>query len=704
MNMDQEDDLDITAELPQLAWPEADAEDAALNLDSDTAYLRQAHAAQAGAISSIGNASEARQAKAPDDDARRESWRAMDELVSVRDKIVDLEASLLDAEVKLAKLDKQYQELQTRHTELQTHDAELARDRDRIDAERALLVESRQQLTTLFERHRADAEKHALAMQTQLTQQHQKTAALQTQLADEQQRAQAEYARYEASIKERSAELSKGQTEIQSLTNALQNNKLARKQQEGAAAALARTLSREMLEKQALQATLEMRDLRIGALEQTQLELDAQLSTSKDRHQAALTQIEQLQATLTDQTRQITELQAALTASEQRSTHISEQLETERGRVRSGEQDQERLTRLAAAEHASYESARQELASRVTEVKTLQEQLAQSRTELDALQAQLTERDTTLRSRDELLAAKQQTLQLATDNQAAATIRESALTESLAVLQENLRQTQTALQERAQALQTAKDQLAAERAAAQQAQEQSAALQKLLQQTQDQQQERDRFIIEQASELERTLQRAEQLGAQLAHEQAAHEAQRARVLVLEGEHAPLRTELAQQTRLLTQAQQELDTKQQEHGASAEQVKALQEELHQHVEALTAIRRDIHQVAQQSRYRESELLVRTLIRADDESVVHLLNKPVMVIGRANDAEICIRADSISRRHACLRVGRDVVIVEDLGSTNGCYVNGKRIKRQLLKDGDKLEIGAVQFRFATRATQS
>ena len=128
------------------------------------------------------------------------------------------------------------------------------------------------------------------------------------------------------------------------------------------------------------------------------------------------------------------------------------------------------------------------------------------------------------------------------------------------------------------------------------------------------------------------------------------------------------------------------------------------ELRQHVEALNAIRHDIHQVAQQSRYRESEVLVRTLVRIDDESVVHLLNKPVMVIGRASDAEICIRADSISRRHACLRIGRDVIIVEDLGSTNGCYINGKRIKRQLLKDGDKLEIGAVQFRFAARATQN
>jgi pSer/pThr/pTyr-binding forkhead associated (FHA) protein len=103
-----------------------------------------------------------------------------------------------------------------------------------------------------------------------------------------------------------------------------------------------------------------------------------------------------------------------------------------------------------------------------------------------------------------------------------------------------------------------------------------------------------------------------------------------------------------------------------------------------------------------RYQASEFQ-RTLVRMDDESVVHLLNKPVMVIGRANDAETH-PFHAISRRHACLRVGRDVVIVEDLGSTNGCYVNGKRIKRQLLKDGDRLEVGDMKFRFATRVSQA
>jgi pSer/pThr/pTyr-binding forkhead associated (FHA) protein len=40
---------------------------------------------------------------------------------------------------------------------------------------------------------------------------------------------------------------------------------------------------------------------------------------------------------------------------------------------------------------------------------------------------------------------------------------------------------------------------------------------------------------------------------------------------------------------------------------------------------------------------------------------------------------------------------------MDSTNGCYVNGRRVTRQLLKDGDTLQLGAVPLRFGCRATQ-
>ena len=68
-------------------------------------------------------------------------------------------------------------------------------------------------------------------------------------------------------------------------------------------------------------------------------------------------------------------------------------------------------------------------------------------------------------------------------------------------------------------------------------------------------------------------------------------------------------------------QDELAAKQLEQGASARQIEALQAELHQHVEAMHAIRRDIQQVALQTRRNEGGTLLRTLTRDDAEGVVH-----------------------------------------------------------------------------------
>jgi myosin heavy subunit len=150
-------------------------------------------------------------------------------------------------------------------------------------------------------------------------------------------------------------------------------------------------------------------------------------------------------------------------------------------------------------------------------------------------------------------------------------------------------------------------------------------------------------------------------------------------------------------------QDELAAKQIEQGASARQIEALQAELHQHVEAMHAIRRDIQQVALQTRRNEGGTLLRTLTRDDAEGVVHLLNKSSISIGRGPECDIQLRSSSVSRYHAVLRISHDAVILEDMNSTNGCYVNGRRVTRQLLKDGDRLQVGAVPLRFGCRATQ-
>jgi diguanylate cyclase (GGDEF)-like protein len=64
----------------------------------------------------------------------------------------------------------------------------------------------------------------------------------------------------------------------------------------------------------------------------------------------------------------------------------------------------------------------------------------------------------------------------------------------------------------------------------------------------------------------------------------------------------------------------------------------------------------------------------------------------LIGRGSNADLQVTSRSASRRHAKIRIDpRGGAVVEDLGSTNGTYLNGKLIRRYRLKDGDRLQLG-------------
>ena len=67
---------------------------------------------------------------------------------------------------------------------------------------------------------------------------------------------------------------------------------------------------------------------------------------------------------------------------------------------------------------------------------------------------------------------------------------------------------------------------------------------------------------------------------------------------------------------------------------------------------------------------------------------------VTIGRSLDAEIRLEDEGISRLH--IRLTRDEsgsVVLVDLDSTNGSYVNGMRVHRQELEDGDRIQVGSV-----------
>ena len=69
---------------------------------------------------------------------------------------------------------------------------------------------------------------------------------------------------------------------------------------------------------------------------------------------------------------------------------------------------------------------------------------------------------------------------------------------------------------------------------------------------------------------------------------------------------------------------------------------------------------------------------------------------MVIGRGRSADMVIAEATISRAHAAIGYDKDGFFMQDLGSTNGTRVNGKREARIALSDGDELRLGKLRLR--------
>jgi chromosome segregation ATPase len=93
----------------------------------------------------------------------------------------------------------------------------------------------------------------------------------------------------------------------------------------------------------------------------------------------------------------------------------------------------------------------------------------------------------------------------------------------------------------------------------------------------------------------------------------------------------------------------------------------------------------------------------LIRVDGERPVTYVLSRRTRIGRAGGCELQIDSGSVSRHHALVLVGPREAIIEDLNSTNGVFVNGRKVTRQPLCDGDAVTIGEVQFRYFARPVQ-
>ena len=89
----------------------------------------------------------------------------------------------------------------------------------------------------------------------------------------------------------------------------------------------------------------------------------------------------------------------------------------------------------------------------------------------------------------------------------------------------------------------------------------------------------------------------------------------------------------------------------------------------------------------------------VVRGRSASTTLKLADGVTSIGRHDDCLIRIKSSQVSRRHCEVFEVADKLTIRDLGSSNGTFVNGKKVSgQQVLKHGDELTVGAVTLRVA------
>ena len=81
----------------------------------------------------------------------------------------------------------------------------------------------------------------------------------------------------------------------------------------------------------------------------------------------------------------------------------------------------------------------------------------------------------------------------------------------------------------------------------------------------------------------------------------------------------------------------------------------------------------------------------------KGVEYVFDQPVITIGAMDDNDVVIDDDTVSRYHCRIYQNDDSYLLQDLGSTNGSFINRVRVKEAYLKPGCTLSIGKSDFRF-------
>jgi len=77
---------------------------------------------------------------------------------------------------------------------------------------------------------------------------------------------------------------------------------------------------------------------------------------------------------------------------------------------------------------------------------------------------------------------------------------------------------------------------------------------------------------------------------------------------------------------------------------------------------------------------------------------------IVIGRSSELDMVLVEDMVSRKHAKIMISSGNITIEDLGSTNGTFVNGEKVKQARLKEGDRILIGTSILKLIQQGADS
>jgi len=102
--------------------------------------------------------------------------------------------------------------------------------------------------------------------------------------------------------------------------------------------------------------------------------------------------------------------------------------------------------------------------------------------------------------------------------------------------------------------------------------------------------------------------------------------------------------------------------------------------------------------------EGMMVMLRVVEGQEAGKGYPVHKVPVTLGRDAISDISITDTRMSRQHAMLFFYSPDFYLKDLGSTNGTFVNDKRIKQAIIKNGDKVKVGSTVLEFIVSTTES